>query len=82
MILQEKREELIEYGIKMLDNHLTVGTGGNLSICDRASGLMAITPSGIEYREIKPENIAIIEVGTGKMVDGDKVPSSERDMHR
>ena len=82
MILQEKREELIEYGIKMLDNHLTVGTGGNLSICDRASGMMAITPSGIEYREIKPENIAIIEVETGKMVDGDKVPSSERDMHR
>ena len=37
MFLQDKREELIEYGIKMLDNNLTVGTGGNLSICDRAS---------------------------------------------
>ena len=42
--------------------------------------MMAITPSGIDYREIKPENISIIEVETGKIVGGDKVPSSERDM--
>ena len=38
----------------MLENNLTV-VGGNLSICDRGSGMMAITPSGIDYREITAE---------------------------
>jgi L-fuculose-phosphate aldolase len=82
MLLQEIREEIIEYGKKAIESRLTKGTGGNLSICDRESGLMAITPSGIDYFEITPEQIVIIDVQTGKIVDGTAVPSSECDMHR
>ena len=82
MLLQEKREEIIEYGKKAVEARLTRGTGGNLSICDHESGLMAITPSGIDYFEIKPEQIVLIDVQSGKIVDGDAVPSSECDMHR
>lgn len=82
MRLLEKRKEIIEYGKKLVENGLTKGTGGNLSICDRESGLMAITPSGIDYFLIKPEEIVLIDVETGKIVEGDALPSSERDMHR
>ncbi|MEA4972691.1 MAG: L-fuculose-phosphate aldolase [Candidatus Metalachnospira sp.] len=82
MLLKEIREEIIEYGKKAIREGLTKGTGGNLSIFDRASGLMAITPSGIDYFEITPEQIVIIDVQTGKIVEGTAVPSSEADMHR
>ena len=82
MLLQDIREELIYYGKKAVQNGLTKGTGGNLSVCDRESSIMAITPSGIDYFEIKPEQIVLIDVQTGKIVDGDALPSSERDMHR
>ena len=82
MLLEEKRKEIIEYGKKLVKGNLTKGTGGNLSICDRESGLMAITPSGIDYFEIKPEQIVIIDIQTGKIVEGNAVPSSECDMHR
>lgn len=82
MLLQEKREELIAYGKKAVEYRLTKGTGGNLSICDRESGLMAITPSGIDYFDIKPNQIVLIDIETGKIADGDALPSSERDMHR
>ena len=82
MLLREIREEIIEYGKKTVQSGLTRGTGGNLSVFDRASGTMAITPSGIDYFKIKPEQVVLIDVQSGKIVNGDAVPSSERDMHR
>lgn len=82
MKLLSLREEVIEYGKKLITSNLTKGTGGNLSICDRESGLMAISPSGIDYFCIKPEQVVLIDIQTGKIVEGDAVPSSECDMHR
>lgn len=82
MLLKKEREEVIHYGKRMITEGLTKGTGGNISLFHRPSGLMAITPSGIDYFEIKPEDVVIIEVATGKIVDSARVPSSECDMHR
>ncbi|MGL6066510.1 MAG: L-fuculose-phosphate aldolase [Cetobacterium sp.] len=82
MLLEKERKELIIYGKKMITENLTKGTGGNLSIFNREKNLMAITPSGIDYFDIKSEDIVIIDVITGNIVDGHNVPSSECDMHR
>lgn len=82
MLLETHRKELIAYGQKLVEASLTKGTGGNLSICHREEGIMAITPSGIDYFEIKPEQIVLLDVETGKILEGDAVPSSESDMHR
>ena len=43
------RAALVEYGKKLVNAGLTKGTGGNLSLFDRERGLMAITPSGIDF---------------------------------
>ena len=80
MLLQKEREMIIEYGKKMLSAGLTRGTGGNLSIYDRHLELMAITPSGIPYEEIEPEDIMIMKLD-GTIVEGNKTPSSEHAMH-
>ena len=45
MLLQEQRELVVEYGKKLVTTGLTDGTFGNLSVFDRQSGLMAISPS-------------------------------------
>ena len=82
MLLENERKEIIVYGKKMITDGLTRGTGGNISICDAEQKLMAITPSGIDYFKLTPEDIVIIDVETGKIVDGNRVPSSESDMHR
>ncbi len=78
--LYESRLELIEYGKKLLEVGLTKGTGGNLSIFDRESQLMAITPSGIPFEAIKPEDIVLMNL-QGEVVEGNRVPSSEWEMH-
>lgn len=50
----------------MIQEGLTRGTGGNLSICDSEHKKMAITPSGIDYFSLKPEDIVILDIPTGK----------------
>lgn len=80
MILLEERKEIIEYGKKLITTNLTKGTGGNVSIFNRKEKLMAISPSGIDYFKIKPEDVVIMDLD-GNVVYGDKEPSSEWGMH-
>ena len=77
----KERKELVEYGKKMLTEGLTTGTGGNLSIFIRKDQVMLITPSGIPYQETQPEDIVLLDL-EGKVLEGDRKPSSEYDMHR
>ncbi len=81
MLMKSQREQLVEYGKKLITSGLTKGTGGNLSIFDREQKLIAITPSGIDYFNIKPEDIAIMDID-GEQIEGSKAPSSEFEMHR
>ena len=80
MLMEKARAELVKYGKKLVTANLTKGTGGNLSVFDRANGTVAITPSGIDFFEIEPEDIVILDLD-GKVVEGDKLPSSEWEMH-
>ncbi|MFI3086098.1 L-fuculose-phosphate aldolase [Streptococcus sp. 2022WUSS037] len=78
--MEKERKELIKYGKKLVTEGLTKGTGGNLSVFNREKGLMAITPSGIDFFEIKEEDIVIMNL-EGQVVEGEKLPSSEWYMH-
>lgn len=81
MIAADRRDEIIEYGRKMVAKNLTAGTGGNLSIYDREKNMMAITPSGIPYEEMNSEDIVVTDLN-GDIVEGERKPSSELSLHR
>lgn len=81
MKLQKERELVVEYGKKMINEHLTQGTGGNISIYNREEGLWCISPSGIDYFETKPEDVVVMDID-GNIVEGNRKPSSEYEMHR
>ncbi|MEZ4600666.1 MAG: L-fuculose-phosphate aldolase [Syntrophotaleaceae bacterium] len=80
MRFQEHREAIVRFGRKMIDSQLTTGSGGNLSICDRSQDLIAISPSGIEYFDMEPSDVVVVDT-TGVIVKGDRNPSSELDFH-
>ncbi|MGQ2376328.1 L-fuculose-phosphate aldolase [Companilactobacillus zhachilii] len=80
MLMEKEREQLIEYGKKLVDTDLTKGTGGNLSIYDRQNGHVAITPSGIDFYKIQKADITILNLN-GEVIEGETVPSSEWQMH-
>ena len=80
MILEEQRKSIVEYGRKLINAELTTGTGGNLSIYNRAEGLVAIKPSGVAYFEMTPSDVVVIDLG-GHVLDGKLKPSSETLFH-
>lgn len=81
MLLEEERKDVVEYGKKLIDHGLTKGTGGNISIYNREKGLMAISPSGIDYYKTKVEDVLVMDL-EGNIIEGDKKPSSEYGMHK
>jgi len=80
MLMREERELVRVYGNRLIEAGLTTGTGGNISVFNRERGLMAIKPSGIDYLDIRAEDVAIMDLN-GNQVDGSKAPSSEYEMH-
>jgi L-fuculose-phosphate aldolase len=80
MLLKAERELIVEYGRKMIAANLTTGSGGNLSIINRAENLIAIKPSGMDYMLMEPSDVVIVDP-KGEVVDGNRTPSSEIRFH-
>ena len=80
MKLEQERELLTEYGRRMSRAGLSVGTSGNLSIYVPEEGLMAITPSGLDYEATTPADIVVMDLDA-HVVEGERKPSSEWVLH-
>ncbi|MDD9302411.1 MAG: L-fuculose-phosphate aldolase [Desulfobacter sp.] len=80
MQLETKRKTIVRFGLKMVESGLTTGTGGNLSIIDRNSKIVAVSPSGIEYAALQPEDVVLTDL-FGTVLEGDCKPSSELGFH-
>lgn len=80
MLLVKEREELVAFGKKLITSGLTTGSGGNISIYNSDDGLIAITPSGMDYFQTEPDDILIVDI-EGNIIEGKHKPSSETGMH-
>ena len=80
MLLQNERSEIVRFGKSLLTVGLTSGTGGNLSIINRAQGLVAISPSGVPYEVMTPSDVPVVDMDA-RPVDGGRKPSSELGFH-
>ncbi|HHY42498.1 MAG TPA: hypothetical protein GX514_06595 [Thermoanaerobacterales bacterium] len=80
MLLKTLREEVLEAAKKLRYYHLVTLSGGNVSGRDQKTGYIAITPSGLEYENLVPEDIIIIDKN-GSVVDGKLKPSVDSEAH-
>ena len=81
MLLEQERIRIVDHLQKLITHGLTKGTGGNISIYNPQKKLMAISPSGMDYFSLKPEDIVVMDL-SGAIVDGTRKPSSEYEMHK
>ncbi len=81
MLLEEERGKVVDYCKRLITSGLTRGTGGNISVFHRASKLFAISPSGMDYFSMQPEDVVVMNLD-GVCVDGIRRPSSEWNLHR
>lgn len=80
LLVQKLREEVIKAGLKLKEYGLITLTGGNVSGRDTQTGLIAITPSGMEYDKLTLEDIVIVDLD-GNIIDGERKPSTDLITH-
>jgi len=78
--LLEACQKVVKKGIEMLAINLTVGTWGNISCRVPGKDFVAITPSGMCYDAIAPEDIVVLDL-RGKTICGTRKPSIELPLH-
>ncbi len=79
MNYQPYREKILEIAMKAKEAGLVRLSAGNFSIRTE-DGNLAITPTGIKYELLKPDDVAIINMD-GELIDGCFKPSSESPLH-
>jgi L-fuculose-phosphate aldolase len=79
VLLPEERAALAEAGRRLAARGLVIGTSGNLSA--RVGDLVAVTPTGGVISELTAEQMTVISLADGAVVDGQLAPTSEVPMH-
>jgi L-ribulose-5-phosphate 4-epimerase len=80
-MLEQLKEQVFQANLLLPQHGLVVFTWGNVSGIDRQHGLVVIKPSGVSYEEMKAEDMVVVELETGKVVDGKLKPSSDTATH-
>ena len=80
-MLTELKREAYEAN-RLLPQHGLINlTFGNASALDRAKGIFAIKPSGVDYAALRPKDMVLVDLA-GKKVEGKLNPSSDTPTHR
>jgi L-ribulose-5-phosphate 4-epimerase len=80
-MLTELKREAYEANVALPRHGLINLTFGNASVVDRAKGIFAIKPSGVDYAALKPADMVLVDL-EGKKVEGKLNPSSDTPTHR
>src|SRR5919201_6352186 len=66
---------------ELAESGLVMGTFGNVSAVDRASGVFAIKPSGVAYADLTAAHMVLVSLETGAVASGTLRPSSDTPTH-
>ena len=80
-MLEELKQKVFKANLDLVRHNLVIFTWGNVSAIDREKGLVVIKPSGVEYDVMKPEDMVVVDLESGKVVEGDLNPSSDTPTH-
>ncbi|MEI6784930.1 MAG: L-ribulose-5-phosphate 4-epimerase AraD [Verrucomicrobiota bacterium] len=80
-MLERLRQEVCQANLDLVREGLVFDTWGNASGIDRQSGMVVIKPSGVPYERMKPAQMVVVSLETGKVVEGKLRPSSDTPTH-
>lgn len=80
-MLEQLKEQVFRSNLLLPKHGLVTFTWGNVSGIERSQGLVVIKPSGVSYEEMKAEDMVVVDVETGKVVEGKLKPSSDTATH-
>ena len=80
-MLEELKEQVFQANLDLVKHNLVIFTWGNVSAIDREKGLVVIKPSGVSYDTMKASDMVVVDLHSGKVVEGDLNPSSDTPTH-
>lgn len=80
-MLTDLKREAYEANLELPKQGLINLTFGNASALDRSRGIFAIKPSGVDYADLRPAHMVLVDLD-GKKVEGRFAPSSDTPTHR
>ena len=79
-VLEELKKQVYEANMELPRRGLITYTWGNVSGIDRKSGYFVIKPSGVDYDDLKPEDMVVMDL-EGNKIEGAYKPSSDTATH-
>lgn len=80
-MLESLKEEVFQANLELKRQNVVIYTWGNVSGITEDRKYMVIKPSGIAYETMKVEDMVVLEVESGKKVEGEWNPSSDTETH-
>ncbi|WP_416044836.1 L-ribulose-5-phosphate 4-epimerase [Clostridium tyrobutyricum] len=80
-MLENLKEEVLAANLMLPKYQMVTFTWGNVSGIDRENGLIVIKPSGVDYDKMKANDMVVVNLEDGKVVEGDLNPSSDTPTH-
>ena len=80
-MLKHLRKLVWQANLDLPKHGLVTFTWGNVSGIDRERGLVVIKPSGVAYEDLTPEDLVLVDLETGRTVEGALNPSSHTKTH-
>ena len=81
-MLDDLKRQVLEANLALPKHNLVTLTWGNVSAADREKGVFVIKPSGVDYAVMTAEDMVVVSIETGEVVEGSKKPSSDTPTHR
>lgn len=81
-MLEELKQRVWDANLQLVRERLVLLTWGNASAKDESGQLLVIKPSGVSYASMTPEDMVVVELETGVVVDGKLRPSCDTVTHR
>ena len=79
-MLETLKQQVFEANLELPKRNLVTYTWGNVSGIDRATNLVVIKPSGVDYETMTAEDMVVVDLD-GKVVEGKWKPSSDTPTH-
>ena len=80
--LDALRDEVAEANAAIDRAGLVTLSFGNVSGVDRDAGVLVIKPSGAPYATLRPDDLVVVSLADGLVVEGDQRPSVDTPTHR
>lgn len=76
------RREVLEANLRIPATGLATLTWGNVSGVDREAGVFVIKPSGVPYERLTEDDLVVVALDDGRVVEGTLRPSTDTETHR